>query len=287
MQFPIRQIEFDEFPPLLREIPDLPRSLYIRGVLPSEPQVFLCVVGSRACSPYGKRLVQSLILGLTGYPVTIVSGLAMGIDAEAHKAALDAGLTTVAVLPSSCDDASIYPSINHALAQKILARGGALISEYKAPTKPMRHSFAERNRIMAGISLATLIIEAEEKSGTLITARLALDYNREVLAIPHEIGKVSGAGVNRLIREGATLVRSSEDILTALNIKHEEKSDDASFPTDLHKSELKILELLTEPLVKDEMIERLELNAQEISIMLSSLLIRGLIRERLGKIERV
>jgi DNA processing protein len=172
-----------------------------------------------------------------------------------------------------------------ALRQRILARGGALVSEYQAPFKAAAYSFLARNRIMAGMSKASLIIEAGEKSGTLVTARLALDYNREVLAVPHEIGRESGTGANRLIREGATLVRNSEDILQALGFAA--TPTQAVLPTDLTDIESKILKALSESLVKDEIIERAELDAQDVSIALSSLLIRGLITERLGKIERV
>jgi DNA processing protein len=212
--------------------------------------------------------------------------MALGIDGEAHKAALDVGLPTVAVLPSSPDDASLYPSTNKALAHRILARGGALVSETKGPYKAMLHDFAKRNRICAGMSHATLIIEAGEKSGTLITARLALDYNREVLAVPHELGRETGMGVNRLMREGAALVRNSEDILEALGLAAE-TSGQTALPMDLSEPEAKILEVLSEALVKDEVIERADVSAQEANIALSSLLIRGLITERLGKIERV
>jgi DNA processing protein len=172
-----------------------------------------------------------------------------------------------------------------ALAQRILHSGGALLSEYPSAFKPRPYSFAARNRIMAGLSKAVLIIEAGEKSGTLITARLALEYYREVLAVPHELGKETGAGVNRLIREGATLVRSSDDILQALGIATEVKQE--ILPTDLNESETLVLEALTEALEKDTLIERTELSAQEINIALSSLLIRGLLVERLGKIERI
>ena len=283
MQFPIRQLPLSEFPHLLKETPDAPRELFIRGSLP-EATTYLCVVGSRATSLYGRRMCASLIAGLAGSPITIVSGLAIGIDSEAHKAALDVGLPTIAVLPSSCDDESLYPSINKGLARQILVRSGALISENKAPFKSRQYSFAQRNRIMAGMSHASLIIEASEKSGTLITARLALDYNREVLAIPHELGKESGAGSNRLIREGATLVRSSEDILQALGLAA--PAIQAPLPTDLTNAESKVLVELTESLMRDEIIERTDLSAQEINIALSSLQIRGLIVERLGKIER-
>jgi DNA processing protein len=286
MSFPMRQLREKDFPPLLREIPDKPALLYIRGTLPSPKLKYLCVVGSRACSLYGKRMTQKLIAGLAKYPVAIISGLALGIDSEAHRAALDVGLPTVAVLPSSCDDASLYPTSNTPLARRILASGGALVSENKPPWKAMIHSFPERNRVMSGMSVATLIVEAGEKSGTLITARLALDYNREVLAIPHELGRDSGAGINRLIREGATLVRDSNDILQALGLKEKEVPEQLPLPADLTKQEATVLHALSEALIKDELIERASLSAQDTNIALSSLLIRGLIVERLGKIER-
>ncbi len=287
MSFPIRQLAPSDFPHLLNEIPDKPKTLYIRGELAPKGHLYLCVVGSRATSIYGRRICQQLIAGLASYPVTIVSGMALGIDSEAHKAAMDVGLHTVAVLPSSLDDTSIYPSTNKPVAQRILARGGALISEDKGPHKAMIHDFPKRNRISAGMSHAALIIEAGEKSGTLITARLALDYNREVLAIPHELGRETGAGVNRLIREGATLVRTADDILQSLGIKPLDTPKQAALPADLNETEMKALHALIEPLVRDELITNSGLCAQDANIALSSLLIRGLIVERLGKIVRV
>jgi DNA processing protein len=213
--------------------------------------------------------------------------MALGIDSEAHKAALDVGLPTVAVLPSSCDDASLYPSSNKPLARRILENGGALLSEERGPHKAAIYNFPQRNRIMAGLSHATLLIEASEKSGTLITARLALDYNRELLAIPHELGRESGEGVNRLLREGATLVRDSEDILHALGLKEEIAPEQMTLPQDLTPGETQVLHLLAHALVRDELVERSGLAAQEANVALSSLLIRGLITERLGKFERV
>ncbi len=288
MQFPIRQLAHSEYPPLLKEIPgkDYPTHLYIRGALPDPGVTYLCVVGSRATSVYGRRVTQSLIAGLAGYPVAIVSGMALGIDGEAHKAALDVGLPTVAVLPSSLDEKSMYPSTNKALAQRILSHGGALISEYLEPHKAAIHDFPKRNRIAAGMSVAALIIEAGEKSGTLITARLALDYNREVLAVPHELGKETGAGVNRLIREGATLVRSSNDILEVLGFTPIEKPTQGILPADLNETEAAVLGVINGPTERDSLIEEAGLTAQEANIALSSLLLRGLIVERLGKIER-
>lgn len=287
MTSPIRQLLPKDFPPLLREIPDRPKTLYIRGKLPPRDYKYLCVVGSRATSLYGRRVCQQLIAGLASYPVAIVSGMALGIDSEAHKAAMDVGLPTIAVLPSSLDEASIYPKTNLAIAQRILARGGALISEDRGPHKAAIYDFPKRNRISAGMAHCSLIIEAGEKSGTLITARLALDYNREVLAVPHELGRETGAGVNRLIREGATLVRTSDDLLQALTIKPLESPKQAPLPTDLTEAEMKILHAMTEAMVRDELIEVSGLDAQTANIALSSLLIRGLIVERLGKIQRI
>lgn len=282
------QLAPKDFPHLIGEMPhkDIPKALFVRGAMPPEDYKLLCVVGSRACTPYGRRMTQKLLAGLANYPVAIVSGLALGIDGEALKAALDVGLPAVAVLPSSADDTSIYPATNRPLAQRILARGGALVSETKGPYKAALHDFPKRDRLMAGMSHATLVIEAGEKSGTLITARLALDYNRELLAIPHELEKPSGEGINRLLREGATLVRTADDILQALGLKPHERPVQATLPTDLTPAEFAVLECLEYPLVRDELIEQSQLSAQDAGIALTSLLIRGLIAERLGKIER-
>jgi DNA processing protein len=285
----IRQLSKDEYPELLNQIPYKlqPDALYIRGVMPPKTAIYLCVVGSRACTPYGKRMCANLIFGLASYPIVIVSGLALGMDAEAHKAALDVGLPTVAVMPSSVDEGSMYPSSNRALAQRILAHGGALISENKGPHKAAIYDFPKRDRIMAAMSHAALIVEAGEKSGTLITARLALDYNREVLGVPHELDKETGKGVNRLIREGATLVRNSDDILRALGFEPQVDPLQGVLPTDLTEPEYKIVTALNGSMVLDELIEETDLSAQDANIALSSLLIRGLIVERLGKIERL
>ncbi len=286
MQYPQRQLRPKDFPLLLREIPDAPKALYVRGTLPPADYKILCVVGSRACTPYGRRQTQKLISGLAGYPVAIVSGLALGIDGEALKAALDVGLPAVAILPSSCDDASLYPVTNRPIAARILARGGALVSEERGPHKAYIADFPKRDRLMAGMAHCSLIVEAGEKSGTLITARLALDYNREVLAVPHELDRDSGLGANRLLREGATLIRTADDLLQSLGLKPSDKPEQVSLPTDLSESEVRVLGALVQPLVRDELIERARMSAQDANVALSSLLIRGLIVERLGKIER-
>ncbi len=286
MDFPIRTLLPKDFPPLLREIPDMPKALHIRGSLPGPEYVYLCIVGSRRTTQYGQRALSKLVAGLTHHPIAIVSGLAWGTDANAHKAALEVGLPTVAVMPSGLSDDVMYPTMNRPLARQILKSGGALLSENPNNFKAMLHSFAQRNRIAAGISTAALIIEAGEKSGTLITARLAMDYNREVLVVPHELGHDTGLGCNTLLREGATLIRSSDDILEALGFKPSEPTQQ-TLPSDLTHAEAAVLEALEESLIRDEVIDRAELSAQETNVALSSLLIRGLIVERLGRIERI
>lgn len=287
MEFPIRELLPRDYPLLLREIPDQPEILHIRGAMPPPDYTYLCIVGSRRTTQYGERMLHTLVVGLAKYPICIVSGMAWGTDANAHKAALDVGLPTIAVLPSGLDDRVIYPRTNRPLARRILAAGGALISENDPGFVAMIHSFGQRNRIAAGMSKATLIIEAGEQSGTLITARLALDYNREVLVVPHELGRENGIGCNSLIHAGATLVRDSTDILEALGFTPAEPVQQA-LPTDLTDAEAATLEALCNAtLARDEIIEYTELSAQEINIALSSLMIRGLVTERLGKIERV
>src|SRR3989344_5703207 len=168
----LKSLSPQEFPPLLREISDPPKQLYLRGEMPSFEKKWLAVVGSRAMTTYGKQACKYLLEGLRGYPIVIVSGLAYGVDAEAHKAALDAGLTTVAVPGSGLDWDVLYPRANVGLAREILKAGGALLSEFKPEQKAADYTFPQRNRIMAGLSHATLVIEAKEKSGSLITAKL-------------------------------------------------------------------------------------------------------------------
>ena len=212
-----------DFPPLLLEIPDPPNKLYVRGTLPSFEMRWLAVVGSRAMSQYGRQVCEHLISGLRGYPIVIVSGLAYGVDACAHKNALEAGLTTVAVPGSGLDWNVLYPRANAGLAREILKSGGALLSEFEPDLKATDYTFPQRNRIMAGLSHATLIVEAKEKSGSLITARLTAEYNRELLVVPGSIFSAESRGTHQFLKLGATPVTTPEDILRALGIKNEDK----------------------------------------------------------------
>ncbi len=175
------------FPEKLKQIPDAPKKLYVEGVLPSEDTKILAVVGARKHTPYGKEACEKLIAGLAGYDICIVSGLALGIDAVAHKAALDAGLKTIAVPGSGLDRSVLYPITNKRLAEEILHAGGALLSEFEPKTIAAPWTFPQRNRIMAGLADAVLVVEAELQSGTLITSKYATEYNRDVLAVPGSI----------------------------------------------------------------------------------------------------
>lgn len=272
----------EQFPKLLREITDPPKKLFIKGELPSDEMKFLCVVGSRKYSPYGKEACQTLIEGLRGYDVVIVSGLALGIDAIAHEAALDAGLTTIAIPGSGLGDNVLYPSTHRNLAKRILDAGGALISEFEENFRATPYSFPQRNRIMAGISHATLIIEAEEMSGTLITSKFATEYNRDVLTVPASIFSGNSYGPHMLLRLGATPVRKSEDILEALGLKSEEKQS-AMQIENLSEDEKKVVELLNTPLARDELVARLGLPIQSANVTLSAMEIKGIIKESMGE----
>jgi DNA processing protein len=206
----------DAYPRRLREIDDKPPVIYVRGELTPEDEWAVAVVGTRKASPDGRRAAEDLSTDLARQRITIVSGLARGIDAVAHRAALDASGRTIAVLACGLD--LVYPPEHAKLAQEIV-RHGALVSEYPLGTQPRSEFFPRRNRILSGLSLGVLVVEAPEGSGALITARQALDQNREVFAVPGNIYRETARGSNALIRDsGAKLVTKVEDILEELNI---------------------------------------------------------------------
>jgi DNA processing protein len=229
---------------------------------------------------------QKLIEGLKGYPIVIVSGLALGIDTLAHETALSVGLTTIAFPGSGIDRKVLYPASNRRLADKIIESGGALISEFAPNFKATIWSFPQRNRIMAGISKAVLIIEAEEKSGTLITARLATDYNRDVLAVPGQIFSDASIGTNTLIRQGATPIRSSIDILEALgfDITAQVAEIKKESYENLSSEERQVLEILRDPCERDMLILKLQIPVPQANALLSIMEIKGLIKEELGEL---
>ncbi|MDD5295073.1 MAG: DNA-processing protein DprA, partial [Patescibacteria group bacterium] len=202
----IMAITDKSYPALLNEIYNPPPLIYYKGELDLKNDFTLAVVGTRKFTAYGEQITDYLVKDLAANGLTIASGLALGIDSLAHLATLATGGKTIAVLGSGLDRENIYPSQNRYLADKIIASGGAIMSELPLGTPPLRHNFPQRNRLISGLSLGTLVIEAGEKSGALITAAYALEQNREVFAVPGHIHSPVSAGPNKLIKEGAKVV---------------------------------------------------------------------------------
>lgn len=291
MSYEVRKLTTDEFPDELFEIPHPPKELWVAGTLPPENYFRLVVVGSRKYTNYGKEVCEKLVAGLAGYPICIISGLALGLDTLAHKAALKAGLPTIAIPGSGLNEKVLYPASNHGLAREILSNGGCLLSEFAPDFRATIWSFPQRNRIMAGIAHAVLVIEAEEKSGTLITSRLATDYNRDVFAVPGSIFSECSHGTHMLIRLGATPITSSEDILDALSIEIASNTSsmlqsNAKTRIPLTHDEQKIFDLIAEPIARDLLIYKSGMPITQITALLSVMEIKGLIREFMGEIHR-
>lgn len=274
-----------KFPRLLNHMSTPPKHLYIEGSLPRADAKILTIVGTRRPTPYGKAVCQELIKGLSGQDICIVSGLAIGIDGIAHEAALEAGLQTVAFPGSGLHPDVLYPFRHAELARKIVASGGGLISEFEPDFHAIDWSFPQRNRLMAGIADAVLIIESTIKSGTLITAKYASDFNRDLLVVPGPITSKYSDGPNMYIRKGAIPITSSDDILEALGLP---RSDEEKVQQELlfsqqelvklSSNERRALDLAKSCSSRDELIEELNLPARETNIILSSLEIRGLIK---------
>ena len=281
----IKKLPKEKFPSQLMEIPQPPEELWIIGELPPKDLIYLCVVGSRKYTSYGKEACEKIIAGLKGYPIVIVSGFAMGIDTIAHKKAMQTGLKTLVFPGSGLSDEAIYPKTNVRLMKEIVENGGCLVSEFEPDFKATQWSFPMRNRLMAGISKAVLIIEAEEKSGTLITARLTTEYNRDLLVVPGSIFSPNSKGTNRLIRQGATPITCAEDVLEALGFEQEKDEDkQARLFEDLSPEEKKIVELLREPMARDDLIREIKMPIGETNSLLSVMKIKGLIKEEMGEI---
>ena len=288
----MRLLAPDEIPKELLELPQPPKQLYIVGTLPDQDKIYLTVVGSREHTTYGQNACIKLIEGLAGYPIVIVSGLAMGIDTLAHETALRVGLTTIAFPGSGLDPKFIHPRQNLELAQKILNRSGCLLSEFEPTQSGTNWTFPQRNRLMAGLAKATLIIEAAYESGTLITAKLATEYNRDVLTVPGSIFSPTSEGPNMLLRLGATPIRSSNDILEALGFDVsneaeavERRMDRLRDCTDEEKSILHIL--MREALSRDDLARATGKPIHEVNTLLSVMEIKGLIKEEYGEIRRI
>ncbi|OGF74535.1 DNA protecting protein DprA [Candidatus Giovannonibacteria bacterium RIFCSPHIGHO2_02_FULL_46_20] len=266
-----------EYPAALREIPHPPEKLWVWGALPSSAH-WLAVVGTRHCTAYGREITKKFIAALALHDFCIVSGLAFGIDTAAHQAALEAYIPTVAVLGSGIDSAAFHPSRNLRLAQDIVARGGAVISEYEPDFKATLWSFPQRNRIISGLSRAVLVVEAPERSGALITAHFALDQNRDVFAVPGSVLFSQSIGTNQLIQQGALLVHKAEDILRAYGI---EETARAASEESLSLEEKKILSLLDEPRDINSLIRQSSFAPAQAQTIVGMLEIRGIIK-RIG-----
>jgi DNA processing protein len=286
--------EFQKHPLLSRllELHDIPEQLYIAGTLPdvtldeygrATPRI-LTIVGSRNNTQYAERALASLLSSLKNENVVIVSGLAYGIDGAAHKNALKNNLTTFAVLGNGLDSKVMYPKAHVQLAEEILEHGGALISELSPETRPAKWTFAARNRIVAALSDAVLIVEAGEKSGTLITARQALELGRDIGAIPGDIFSPNTVGTHQLIRDGAYIVANGDDLYALLHLT---KQETVLEPTHYSAQENTLLDLLREPTEKDLLLIKSGLPLAEFLGALSSLEMKGAIDETFGEVRRI
>lgn len=274
----------EEYPAILKEIYDFPPLLYVRGNLRADEGSIVAVVGARQPTNYGQDITTQLATALANAGVTIVSGLARGIDSIAHSAASKAGGRTIAVLGSGLDWRSIYPSENRRLAEEIIAAGGAVISEFPCGSPPHRQHFPQRNRIIAGLSLGTLVVEAAEGSGALITAKCALDYNREVWAVPGSIYSPLSFGPNNLLKQGAKVVTSANDILESLNLNLIKEIKLEVKVTAEGPEEEALLPLLSqEPVHIDQLILTSGLSREAVNSALVIMEIKGKIKDIGGK----
>ena len=267
----------DAYPARLKEIYDRPPVLYVRGRLSGLDEWCLAVVGTRRPTAYGRQVAEELSTELARNGICVVSGLARGIDAIAHRAALDATGRTVAVLACGLD--MVYPREHAALAREIM-EGGALISDYALGTQPRGDYFPRRNRIMSGISMGVLIIEGDLKSGAMITARLALEQDREVFAVPGSIFSPQSRGTNSLIQQGAKLVSSVEHVLEELNLKSVPQQMEMREIIETTDTETALLRHITrEPAHVDEVCRESGLPVATVSSVLAMLELKGLVRQ--------
>jgi DNA processing protein len=266
-----------DYPARLKEIYDYPPVLYIRGKLLPQDEWCLAVVGTRRSTVYGRQAAEEITTDLARNKITIVSGLARGIDSVAHQSALKAGGRTIAI--AGCGLDIVYPAENAALARDIIKQG-ALISEFPLGTRPKADNFPRRNRILSGLSLGVLVVEADETSGAMITAHLALEQNREVFAVPGSILSPASRGTNRLIQEGAKLVRGYTDILEELNLTAVAQQMELTELLPTSETETLLLkELSAEPTHIDEVCRSSGLPVATVSGTLAMMELKGLVKQ--------
>ncbi len=269
--------ESPEYPWRLKETYDCPPVLYVRGELLPEDEVCLAVVGTRRSTIYGRQVTEEIVGDLAQNGITIVSGLARGIDSIAHRAALEAGGRTIAVFGCGLD--IVYPAENARLARDIMEHG-ALVSEYPLGTKPKAENFPRRNRIMSGMSLGVLVVEAGESSGATITAELALAQDREVFAIPGSILSPASRGTNRLIKEGAKLVQDYMDILEELNLTIIPRQIEMKEMLPTNEMESRLLKQIShEPIHIDDICRASGLGAGVVSSVLAMMELKGMVKQ--------
>lgn len=266
-----------DYPSLLMNIPDPPPVLYVKGTLSRQDEWALAVVGTRRATVYGREATRTLVSGLAPSGVTIVSGLARGIDTHAHQIALDTGGRTIAVLGSGVD--VIYPSQNEKLARRIVERG-ALVSEYPLGTKPEGGNFPRRNRIISGLSLGVLVIEGSKRSGAMITADYAAEQGREIFAVPGNILGRNSDGPNQLIQNGAKLVTRIGDVLEELNLTMvAEQAEAREIIPDNETEAVLLSHLSSEPIHVDELGRVAGLPINEIASTLTFMELKGKVRQ--------
>lgn len=272
-------INDERYPKMLKEIYDAPAVIYYKGNIEvlSEPSVG--VVGSRKISLYAQQSTPFIVKDLAKNGVVIMSGLALGVDTFAHQATVEVGGKTIAVLGGGLDKKNFYPPHNHDLARKIIETGGAVISEHAPGAPPLNFNFPQRNRIISGLSLGIIVIEAAERSGALITAKTALDQNREVFAVPGNIFQTNSCGTNELLKKGAHLVTTAADILEILNFKKAAEHHENKKIIPENPDEGKILSLLqNEPLHIDAICRGADMNASALNSLLMMMEMKGMVK---------
>lgn len=288
----IKLIPFSDaaYPGSLRAIADPPPLLYVKGELRDNDSKAIAIVGSRSASDYGRRIARDLARGLASFGFTVVSGMARGIDGMAHESALQAGGRTLAVLGSGVDRA--YPP-EHEMLYRRISDSGAVISELPMGARPIAFNFPARNRLISGLSLGVVVVEATEKSGSLITASLAAEQGREVFAVPGEAGASRSRGSHRLIRQGAKLVETVEDIIEEIAPQLSRRNGDAapasarSLPENSGPAARQIFALLKETSLQvDQVIEQSGLPAAQVLQVLLDLELQGFVCQTPGKIYR-
>lgn len=281
---PIQQCSVEHFPGHLKHIPKPPKDISYRGTLPSAHYKYVTIVGSRKHSDYAAQVCEQLIAEMSGFPVVIVSGLAYGIDACAHRAAIKNNILTMAFPGSGLDTGVLYPAGHRRLANDIVVAGGCLASEFKDTQKALPWTFPVRNRLMAGIADVIVIIEAREKSGSLITAREAADYGKTVMVVPGPIYDERCTGSNQLLFDGATPVLSGKTILHELEFSVDAVSLQKNSRT-YSPDEQQIIDLLYEPQTRGDLVRKLHLPIHIINQKVSEMEIKGYIKEMNGSIQ--